>query len=142
MGLELPDRCLCDRVYYSAGDKSFGGAIPGESSGCATLYATSDDGVVWGKPHLHRYKFGKDSANNILFDGTTALGFYDDSFHDQNTSARFKVWGNLPGDQWQGGAPKAADSATAYFLLFGRFFITFSPKTGAFGELWLKRAAI
>jgi hypothetical protein len=23
------------RVYYSAGDKSFGGAIPGESSGCA-----------------------------------------------------------------------------------------------------------
>jgi hypothetical protein len=70
------------------------------------LYARSDDGIVWEKPALHRYQFGNSSANNILFDGTTAIGIYDDSFHDKNATARFKVWGNLPGDKWQGAGPK------------------------------------
>jgi hypothetical protein len=84
------------RVYYSAGDKAFGGAIPGESDGAATLYATSPDGLVWSKPHLHRYSWHNSTANNILFDGTTAVGIIDDAAHDSNASTRFKIWGNLP----------------------------------------------
>ena len=94
------------RVYYSAGDPSFGGAIPGESSGSATLYATSPDGIHFTKPALHRYAFRNDTANNILFDGTTAVAIYDDGFHEPNASRRFKAWGNLPGlerDQLLGG---------------------------------------
>jgi hypothetical protein len=85
------------RVYYSASDKSFGGNIPGESSGAATLYATSKDGLVFEKPSLHRVNFNNSTSNNILFDGTTAVAIYDDSWHEKNASSRFKVWGNLPG---------------------------------------------
>jgi hypothetical protein len=85
------------RVYYSAGDKSFSGSIPGESSGSATLLATSKDGIAFTKPTLNRFVFKNSTANNILFDGTTALGFYDDAAHDKNASSRFKMWGNLPG---------------------------------------------
>lgn len=85
------------RVYYSALDKAFHGSIPGESSGSATLYATSDDGLVFDKPALHRYNYSGSTTNNILFDGTTAVAVYDDVFHDKNASSRFKVWGNLPG---------------------------------------------
>ena len=93
------------RVYYSAGDAQFGGAIPGESSGSATLYATSRDGVTgWTKPHLGRFTYTGSSgvpstANNILFDGTTAIAVYDDGFNAAaaNASQRFKIWGNLPG---------------------------------------------
>jgi hypothetical protein len=84
-------------VYYSAGDPSFGGAIPGESSGSATLYATSLDGIKFTKPDLHRYPFHNSTHNNILFDGTTSMGIYDDIGHDKNASSRFKIWGNLPG---------------------------------------------
>jgi hypothetical protein len=100
------------RVYYSASVKGAGGAIPGESASAATLYAISHDGLAWTKPALHRYDFGGNSANNILFQGTSAVGLYDDSFHDKNASSRFKVWGNLPGGEWQGGpagASKIAD---------------------------------
>lgn len=50
------------KLYYSAGDKSFGGSIPGESSGSATLYATSQDGLVWQKPRLGRVPFGPDKS--------------------------------------------------------------------------------
>ena len=89
------------RVYYSASVKGAGGGIPGESSDSATLYATSADGISWEKPALHRYEFNGSTANNILFQGTTALGIYDDSFHDKNASSRFKMWGNLPGGGWQ-----------------------------------------
>jgi hypothetical protein len=91
------------RVYYSASVKGAGGGIPGESGDSATLYATSQDGISWDKPALHRYKLGDSTANNILFRGTTAVGIYDDSSHDKNASRRFKMWGNLPGDAWQGG---------------------------------------
>ena len=52
---------------------------------------------------MHRYTFNGNTENNILFQGTTAIGIYDDSFHDKNASSRFKMWGNLPGDEWQGG---------------------------------------
>jgi len=97
------------RAYYSAGDPSFGGAIPGESSGSATLYATSRDGYHWEKPDLGRYNYHNSTHNNILFDGTTAVGIYDDKWHDRNASRRFKVWGNLPGDKWQGGSTNLAD---------------------------------
>ena len=92
------------RVYYSAGDAQFTGAIPGESAGSATLYATSHDGVTgWTKPHLGRFAYNGSSgtpskANNILFDGTTALAVYDDGYvAAANASQRFKMWGNLPG---------------------------------------------
>jgi hypothetical protein len=87
------------RVYYSAGDPSFGGAIPGESTGSATLYAKSDDGVHWMKPNLGRFPFGKDNstANNIMFDGATAVAIYDDRGQaGMPASHRFKAWGNLP----------------------------------------------
>ena len=40
--------------------------------------------------------------------GTTAVAIYDDSFHDENVSSRFKAWGNLPGDEWQGGRGASA----------------------------------
>ena len=85
------------RVYYTAADPSFGGAIPGESSGSATLYATSDDGITFHKPSLGRVTFQNSTDNNILWDGTTAVAVYDDAGHDANASARFKAWGNLPG---------------------------------------------
>jgi len=91
------------RVYYSASVKGAGGGIPGESGDSATLYATSADGISWEKPALHRYELNGSTANNILFQGTTAVGIYDDSFHDKNASSRFKMWGNLPGDEWGGG---------------------------------------
>ena len=106
------------RVYYSAGDKAFGGSIPGESSGSAILYATSQDGLTWRvprinnhnkpssiaraltrpcprlgrvKPHLRRVKFNGSFANNILIDGATAVGVYDDNWRERNASRRFKV---------------------------------------------------
>ena len=92
------------RVYYSAGDSQFSGSIPGESAGSATLYAESRDGLTgWSKPHLGRFAFNGSSgvpstANNILFDGTTALAVYDDGYAAAaNASQRFKIWGNLPG---------------------------------------------
>ena len=85
------------RAYYSAGDDHFGGSIPGESQGSATLYATSHDGISFTKPDLGRVSFKNSTANNILLDGTTAVAMYDDSFHDNNVSSRFKLWGNLPG---------------------------------------------
>jgi hypothetical protein len=92
------------RVYYSAADSQFSGSIPGESAGSATLYAESRDGLTgWSKPHLGRFAFNGSSgvpsaANNILFDGTTALAVYDDGYAAaQNASQRFKIWGNLPG---------------------------------------------
>ena len=101
------------RVYYSASVPGSGGAIPGESASAAMLYATSDDGIVWHKPALHRYNFGNNSANNILFHGTSAVAIYDDGFHDTNASSRFKAWGNLPGDIWEGGGPGSAADAGA-----------------------------
>ena len=85
------------RVYYSASDPAFGGSIPGESAGSATLYATSNDGLSFDKPSLGRVEYHNSTSNNILFDGTTAVAVYDDSGHDPNASARFKAWGNLPG---------------------------------------------
>jgi len=90
------------RVYYSASDSQFSGDIPGESAGSATLFATSHDGVSdWQKPALGRFPYdsgaGASTANNILFDGTTALAIYDDGYQESNASARYKVWGNLPG---------------------------------------------
>jgi hypothetical protein len=48
------------RVYYSA---------MGNTAG--TLYATSQDGLTFEKPALHRYVFNGDTANNILFEGAT-----------------------------------------------------------------------
>ncbi len=86
------------RVYYSAADPSFGGAIPGESSGAATLYATSDDGIAFHKPNLGRVAFHNSTDNNVLWDGTTAVAVYDDAFNSGgNASRRFVAWGNLPG---------------------------------------------
>ena len=78
------------------GDKAFGGSIPGESQGSATLFATSLDGVSFDKPVLNLVDFNGSKANNILFDGTTAVGIYDDAYNDPNASSRFKCWGNLP----------------------------------------------
>ena len=100
------------RVYYSASVPGSGGAIPGESASAAMLYATSDDGIVWHKPALHRYNFGNNSANNILFHGTSAVAIYDDGFHDTNASSRFKesFWRSSSQRSWscrpaeQGGA--------------------------------------
>ena len=58
------------------------------------------------KPHLGRFQFGPENstANNILFEGTTAVGFLDDHGHEPNASRRFKAWGNLAGSHFmQGG---------------------------------------
>ena len=85
------------RVYYVASDPSFGGSIPGESSGSATLYATSSDGLSFVKPSLGRVSFQNSTNNNILWDGTTSVAVFDDIDHDPNASSRFKAWGNLPG---------------------------------------------
>ena len=61
-----------------------------------TLFATSLDGVSFDKPVLNLVDFNGSKANNILFDGTTAVGIYDDAYNDPNASSRFKCWGNLP----------------------------------------------
>ena len=94
------------RVYYNAVDDGFPpapGCPPEEcGSGSAVLYATSDDGLVWKKPDLHRFTYANSTANNIIFPATSSLGIYDDGFHERNLSRRFKIWGNL-GTDYNGG---------------------------------------
>lgn len=87
------------KVFYSAGDDAFGGKIPGESSGSATLFANSTDGIKFEKPELGRFDYkGDKGANNVLWAGTTSVGIYDDGHNAKgNVSQRFKAWGNLPG---------------------------------------------
>ena len=56
-----------------------------------TLFATSLDGVSFDKPVLNLVDFNGSKANNILFDGTTAVGIYDDACNDPNASSRSKL---------------------------------------------------
>jgi hypothetical protein len=88
------------RAFYSAADSNFT-----ESPGChgecdggsAMLYATSDDGITWVKPALHKYAWNGTTANNILFTGVSTSAVYDDGWHETDPSRRFKAWGNLAG---------------------------------------------
>ena len=93
--LRDPDGGGYQVFYVVSGD--FHGAIPGESAGSAMLVAASDDGVVFRRPTLGRVAWQNSTANNILWDGTTAVGVYDDAWHERNASRRFKAWGNLAG---------------------------------------------
>ena len=89
------------RLYIFPGDKSFpptpGCPTDECGSGSATLMLVSQDGITYTSPKLGKISWRGSTQNNIVLAGTTALGIYDDGWHEKNASRRYKTWGNLAG---------------------------------------------
>ena len=89
------------RVYYFPGDKGFpptpGCPTDECGNGSATLMQVSQDGIKFSEPDLGKFGWRGSTHNNIVLAGNTALGIYDDGWHEKNASRRFKAWGNLAG---------------------------------------------
>jgi len=54
------------------------------------LYATSKDGIRWGKPELGLHKFAGSAANNIVARDCPNVGVFKD-LHDADASRRYKM---------------------------------------------------
>ena len=57
----------------------------------------SQDGVNFVDPILGKVSWRGSTQNAVVLAGNTALGIYDDAWHEPNASRRFKAWGNLAG---------------------------------------------